>query len=154
MRLLLTSLLAVILAFAAPAAAQRDPAPPVSAEQGLAIRGYDPAAFFTEGRPIPGSPAYEHEWNGARWRFASAETRASFAADPAAFAPHFGGHCAWAVSQNYLAPGDPNHWKIVEGRLYLNANARAKSLWQADQAAAIERGHANWPMVLATADNR
>ena len=52
------------------------------------------------------------------------------------------------MSQHYLAPGDPNFWKIVGGRLYLNYNARAKELWEADQADAIKRGHANWPAVL------
>ena len=132
---------------AAPAAAA--PAPSVSADKaGLAIRGYDPVAFFTQGRPVPGSADHQLEWNGATWRFASAEARAAFLAEPGRYAPQFGGYCAWAVSQHYLAPGDPNYWKIVDGKLYLNANARAKELWEADQADAIARGHGNWPAVL------
>jgi hypothetical protein len=85
---------------------------------------------------------------GATWRFASAENLARFRSDPARYAPQFGGYCAWAVSQHYLAPGDPDYWRIVDGKLYLNANARAKELWEADQADAIARGHANWPAVL------
>ena len=68
--------------------------------------------------------------------------------------PRFGGYCAWAVSQNYLAPGDPNIWRVVDGRLYLNFNARARLLWEADLVNAIARGDANWPSVLETAGNR
>ena len=70
------------------------------------------------------------------------------------YALQFGGYCAWAVSQHYLAPGDPNYWKIVDGKLYLNANARAKELWEADQAEAIKRGHRNWPEVLSESARR
>lgn len=153
----LLALIALVLGLAAhvsPAFAAES-VPPVSATaEGVAIRGYDPTAFFTAGRPVEGSPAFTHRWNGAVWRFASAAARDLFAADPDAYAPAYGGYCAWAVSQNYIAPGDPLHWRIVGGALYLNANARAKQLWEADLDAAIARGHANWPSVLTTADNR
>lgn len=148
-------LLGLGLAFSAAPVLAAAPAAPVSAsEQGLAIRGYDPVAYFTAGRPVAGSADHEYRWNGATWRFASAESRARFAADPDAYAPRFGGYCAWAVSQNYLAPGDPQVWRIVDGRLYLNFNARAKMLWEADLEGAVARGSANWPGVLATAENR
>ncbi len=124
------------------------PAAPISADgAGIAIGGYDPTAYFTQGRPVVGKPAHSLRWNGASWRFASAEARAAFAAAPERYAPQFGGYCAWAVSQGYIAPGDGRQWKIVEGKLYLNFNARAKELWEADQAEAILRGHANWPGV-------
>ena len=145
---LLAILAAIATAFASiPAAAA--PAPAVSVNSaGLAAQGYDPVAFFTDGKPVKGSASHQLEWKGARWRFASAQSLAAFKSDPARYAPQFGGYCAWAVSQHYLAPGDPNFWKIVDGKLYLNANARAKQLWEADQAEAISRGHANWPTVL------
>ena len=149
----MTRFLAILAAIAAalvsaPAAAT-PAAPAVYANtDGLGAQGYDPVAFFTAGRPVKGSASHELEWSGARWRFASAQSLAAFKADPARYAPQFGGYCAWAVSQHYLAPGDPNFWKVVDGKLYLNANARAKELWEADQAAAIRRGHANWPTVL------
>lgn len=140
----IAALLAPLPALAAPAAA-----PAVNADKsGVAMRGYDPVAYFTHGRPVKGSAEHQHQWRGATWRFASAEARDAFAAAPERYAPQFGGYCAWAVSQHYLAPGDPNYWKIVDGKLYLNANARAKQLWEADQADAIARGHANWPAVL------
>ncbi|WP_037498387.1 YHS domain-containing (seleno)protein [Sphingomonas jaspsi] len=130
------------------------PAPEISAEADhLAARGYDVTAYFTDGKAVRGRAEFSTEYKGATWRFASADAKAKFLADPAAFAPQFGGYCSWAVSQNYVAPGDPEQWKIVGGKLYLNFNARAKELWEADQDAAIERGNANWPTVLSHHQN-
>jgi len=74
------------------------PAQAVYTEDGLAIRGHDPVAYFTEGRPVRGSAEHVAEWNGATWQFASAQNRDAFLADPEAYAPQFGGFCAWAVA--------------------------------------------------------
>ena len=146
---LLAILAAFAVAFFSVPAAAASPAPAVYVNSaGLGAQGYDPVAFFTEGRPVRGSESHQLEWSGAKWRFASAQSLAAFKANPARYAPQFGGYCAWAVSQHYLAPGDPNFWKIVDGKLYLNANARAIQLWEGDRAEAIARGHANWPTVL------
>ena len=146
----------VAAAIAASTPAFSKPAPEVSVETDqLAARGYDVTAYFLQGKPIRGSAAHQLQYKGATWRFASADGLARFKAAPAAFEPQFGGYCAWAVSQGYVAPGDPEQWKIVDGKLYLNFNARAKELWEADQADAIKRGHANWPGVLTkNQDNR
>jgi YHS domain-containing protein len=149
LRLMPLALIAAAVPSAAPAAGS--PAPEISVETDrLAAGGYDVTAYFLQGRPVPGNKAHQLQYKGATWQFASAENLAKFQADPAAFAPQFGGYCAWAVSQGYIAPGDPEQWKIVDGRLYLNFNARAKELWEADQAAAIARGNSNWPTVLTT----
>jgi YHS domain-containing protein len=119
-----------------------------SASDRLAAGGYDVTAYFTDGKPVRGSAKHELMLHGVTWRFASEDNKARFQVNPAAYAPQFGGYCAWAVSQGYLASGDPEQWKVVDGKLYLNFNARAKELWEADQADAIKRGHANWPTVL------
>lgn len=151
MRHFAVKLAALMLAAAVPAStpAFAKPAPEVNVEaDGLAARGYDVTAYFAQGKPVRGSAAHQLNYKGSTWRFASAANLARFKADPSAYAPQFGGYCAWAVSQGYIAPGDPEQWKIVDGKLYLNYNARAKELWEADQADAIERGHANWPAVL------
>lgn len=149
MKHLLVALAAALAALGASPALATGPAPAVRVDSsGLALQGYDPVAFFTERKPVKGSAEYRLTWNGATWQFASARSRDTFAGAPVRYAPQFGGYCAWAVSQHYLAPGDPNYWKIVDGRLYVNANARAKQLWEADQEQAIARGHANWPAVL------
>ena len=144
-------LAAIGLAAAVPASspAFAKPAPEVNVEaDGLAARGYDVTAYFTDSKAVRGSASHQLQYKGATWRFASAEAQARFQADPTAYAPQFGGYCSWAVSQGYVAPGDPEQWKIVDGKLYLNFNARAKELWEADQAEAIKRGRANWPGVL------
>jgi len=147
LRLALLALMAGLVPAASSAASSPAPEVSVEADQ-LAARGYDVTAYFLQGRPVRGSKAHQLQYKGATWLFGSADTRAKFKADPAAFEPQFGGYCARAVSQGYIAPGDPEQWKIVDGKLYLNFNARAKELWEADQVAAIKRGHANWPSVL------
>ena len=146
-KLALAALSIAAMSAAAPAAAKPAPEISVAADE-LAARGYDVTAYFLRGTPVRGSAAHQLHYRGATWRFQTANSLARFKADPAAFEPQFGGHCAWAVSQAYIAPGDPTQWKIVDGKLYLNFNARAKELWEADQADAIKRGHANWPGVL------
>lgn len=135
-------------------AAAAQPAPAVDADAaGLAARGYDVTAYFTAGRAIRGTGAHQLRHDGAMFRFASAAALERFKANPAAYAPTFGGYCAWAVSQGYIAPGDPQQWAIVDGRLYLNFNARAKASWDADRPAAIKRGTGNWPAVLTRNQN-
>ena len=152
LRLMSLALLTIPL----PAAAQvaNSPAPEISVEADhLAARGYDVTAYFLLGRPLRGSKAHQVQYKGATWQFASADALAKFKANPVAYEPQFGGYCAWAVSQGYIAPGDPEQWKIVDGKLYLNFNARAKELWEADQDDAIRRGQANWPKVLTNNQN-
>jgi len=127
-------------------------APPVRAAEpvfsdwrGRAIRGHDPVAYFTEGRPVRGSAEHVAEWNGATWQFASAQNRDAFLADPEAYAPQFGGFCAWAVAEGYTASIDPDAWRIVDGRLYLNYSRRIQRRWERDIPGNISRGEANWP---------
>ena len=117
----------------------------VFADNGLAIRGYDPVAYFTDGRPVPGKADLSSAWNGATWRFATAEHKAAFDAEPAKYAPQYGGYCAWAVSQGYTAPIDPNAWKVVDGKLYLNYSADVQKDWQKDVPGHIAKANGNWP---------
>ena len=116
--------------------------------EGTAVGGYDPVAYFEDGKPAKGSARFALTHEGATWRFASAANRDAFQAAPEKYAPRFGGYCAWAVSQGYTAKGDPRHWKIVDGRLYLNYSAGVQKQWAADIAGNIARGNANWPKVL------
>lgn len=111
----------------------------------LAVSGYDPVAYFSDGRPVEGSSKFESKYKGAVWRFASAEHKAAFDADPEKYAPQYGGYCAWAVSQGYTAKADPESWKIVGGKLYLNYNADAQKLWEENIPAHIAAGDENWP---------
>ncbi|WP_425503838.1 YHS domain-containing (seleno)protein [Actomonas aquatica] len=113
--------------------------------RGLAIKGYDPVAYFTEGKPVEGDSDFEFEWRDATWRFASAAHRDRFAKDPEAYAPQYGGYCAWAVSQNKLAPIDPEAWRIVDGKLYLNYSPKVQRDWEQDIPGFIELADGYWP---------
>lgn len=121
----------------------------VYANKGVAVDGSDVVAYFTQGKPVAGSPEFAHDWNGVTWHFASAENRDAFAADPAAYAPQYGGYCAWAVSQGYTASTRPDAWKIVNGKLYLNFNRRIQRRWERDIPGNITSADANWPDVLS-----
>lgn len=110
--------------------------------------GYDTVGYFTQGKPVKGSPHYTTEYQGATWRFANAENLAQFNANPEKFAPAYGGYCAWAVSQGYLAKGDSQHWSIRDGRLFLNYNQSVQTSWLANTNQLIREADANWPAVL------
>jgi YHS domain-containing protein len=113
-----------------------------------AVGGYDPVAYFTDGQPVAGKRDITFSWKGVTWRFASEKNRDLFKAKPEAYAPQYGGYCAWAVSQGYTAKGDPNHWKIVDGKLYLNYDGRVQKTWEKDVPGNIAAGDRNWPKVL------
>ena len=114
----------------------------------VAIMGYDPVAYFTEGRAVKGSPEFSHDWLGENWYFASAEHRDAFAADPIRYAPQYGGYCSYAVAHGYTADADPRAWKIVGGKLYLNYNEDVRRLWEQDIPGFIQKSETNWPRFL------
>jgi YHS domain-containing protein len=116
---------------------------------GMAIDGYDPVAYFTDGKPVEGSKAYSFDWNGATWRFASAAHRDLFAQAPEKYAPQYGGYCAWAVSQGYTADIEPEAWRIEGGRLFLNYSLDVQKKWAADIPGNIVKGDMNWPKLLS-----
>ena len=91
---------------------------------------------------------FTFKWRGALWRFVSAADRDAFAASPEKYAPQFGGYCAWAVSQGYTADIDPNAWKVVNGKLYLNYDKEVQKKWEANQAANISAAEVKWPALL------
>lgn len=114
----------------------------------VAVSGYDPVAYFTEGKPVEGRSDLELTWNGVTWRFSNAANLAAFKADPKTYAPQYGGYCAWAVSQGYTASTDPTAWRIVDNKLYLNYSHGVQKQWEQDIAGNIVKGDANWPGVL------
>ena len=135
----------VVLVFAGQALASKS----VFVDDGFAIRGYDPVAYFTEGKPVEGKAEFTAEYEGATWRFASAANRDKFTADPAAFAPQYGGFCAYAVSQGYTAKIEPDAWKIVDGKLYLNYDKRVQRIWEKDIPGYITDADKNWPQLAS-----
>ncbi len=143
MKTLLHSLLFLFAALSAAAVA------PVNTTLfGIAIKGYDPVAYFKAGQPTKGDSAFTHEWGGATWRFASAANRDAFKAAPEKYAPQYGGYCAWAVAQGDTAGIDPAAWKIVAGKLYLNYSPDVQKKWAGDEPGNIAKADTHWPKLL------
>lgn len=115
----------------------------------LAIKGYDTVAYFTKNQPFKGNSDFEYEWQGATWRFVSAENREKFISAPEKFAPQYGGYCAYAIAQDSTASIDPSQFSIVDGKLYLNYSKSVQQQWLEDQAAFISQADQNWPSILA-----
>ncbi|QYK43572.1 MAG: YHS domain protein [Paracoccaceae bacterium] len=136
------------LGAALPGAARASRAAVFARPDGVAIGGFDPVGYLTQGRPLRGKAEFSHDWMGATWRFATAAHRDRFAADPAANAPQFGGWCAWGVAEGYLASTDPEAFTVHQGQLYLNYSRGVRSRWERDIPGNIARGRANWPGVL------
>lgn len=115
--------------------------------RGVAIDGYDPVAYFTLGRPVKGSKDYTATHQGATYRFSSAEHRDAFTADPQAYLPAFGGYCAYGVALGKKFSIDPEAWKIVDGKLYLNKNKSIQKEWLKDVPGHISKADAQWPQI-------
>jgi hypothetical protein len=124
---------------------------------GVAIDGYDPVSYFADTGPLPGDAAFEANHDGAKFRFASAENRDVFVADPARFAPAYGGWCAWAIADGggALVEVDPESFLIQDGRLLLFYDgwlADTRGMWLAEETLALgEQADANWERLEATA---
>lgn len=132
---------AVSSALAAPASVNAD-------EKGVILHGYDPVAYFTDGKPVLGSPEFKADYNGGTYHFASAKHRDLFTADPAKYAPQFGGYCAIGTSFNKKVDGNPTLWKIVDNKLYVNINEKAHELWlTGDTNQYISNAHGNWAKI-------
>jgi len=112
----------------------------------VALSGYDAVSYFGDGAPVKGSEAFVVRYQGYDYHFASSANAAMFEADPAKYAPQYGGYCAWAIGANdALAPGDPQVYKIVDGKLYLNFSKAVAEKWNKDIPGFIAKGDTNYP---------
>lgn len=116
-------------------------------QDGVALRGYDPVAYFTDGKPTKGTSAHTYEYKGSTFQFATAANRRQFVRDPAKYAPQFGGFCAFGTANGYKVSTQPDAFAVVDGKLYLNHNLKVLELWQADVPGYITQAQANWPEV-------
>jgi hypothetical protein len=127
--------------------AQRDvakaEAPP--AGRRIALSGYDPVSYFTEGQPAKGTDAFWFAFDDATYLFRSAEHRAMFAADPERYAPQYAGFCAAGVSKGYKTEPDPEAWVIANGKLYVLQLKERVADFKRDTAAFVDKASANWP---------
>ncbi|NKB65764.1 MAG: YHS domain protein [Candidatus Latescibacteria bacterium] len=114
----------------------------------VAIHGYDTVAYFTQSKPVPGTPQYSFKWQQATWFFATPEHRDQFKKEPQKYAPQYGGYCAYAISNNSTAKIDPQAWTIVADKLYLNYNAKIQQRWLQNRDGRIAQADKNWPGLL------
>ena len=122
------------------------PPPPLAAEKApLAIKGYDPVAYFTIGSPARGLPELEYEWDEQRYRFSRAEHRDLFMADPARYAPQFANVCAMALTRGAVEEANPEYWLVSDGKLYLFGKPIGPELFQRDLAENIAKANRNRP---------
>ena len=121
---------------------------------GLALRGYDPVAYVETERPTPGDPAHAFTYQGSKFLFASAANRAKFAAAPDKYAPQFGGFCALGTANGYKVATEPDAFKVVGGKLYLNYNRKVLDIWSKDTTGYIAKANENWPTVSKTQEKQ
>lgn len=136
--LTLAGLAAAVLGFGALARAD---------DQGIALKGYDPVAYFTEQRPMVGNPEFQLNWDGATYRFASSKHLALFKADPDRYLPQYNNWCAASVAKGVKVRGEPEHWLVVDGRLYLFGGAPGPGLMKHDPMAMKSMADKNWQNV-------
>lgn len=109
-----------------------------------AVSGYDVIAFFKQQKPVEGSSKYTLEYQGADWYFSTQSNLEKFKANPIKYAPQYGGYCAWAMSNNKTAPGNPPYWTIYNDKLYLNYDQSVLDTWHADKDGFIKKADAYW----------
>lgn len=117
-------------------------------EKGVALDGQDVVAYFTQSKLVMGVSQFKHNWGGTTWMFASAANRDMFANNPEKYAPQYGGYCAQATSEGNLVVTQPDAWKIVNGKLYLNYDKTVQAQWMGDIPGHIALANKNWPAIL------
>jgi hypothetical protein len=111
---------------------------------GVAIKGYDPVAYFIENAAIAGKKDFSYTWQGTEWRFKDQANLDAFKAAPEKYAPQFGGYCAYGASENHKSPTEPSAFTVIDGKLYLNYNMKVKELWIQDTKGHIKKAEDNW----------
>src|SRR5450432_2323103 len=115
---------------------------------GVAIKGYDPVAYFTDNRAVKGSEEYSYDWLGTPWNFASSDHREMFKRDPIKYAPQYGGYCASEVVAGSVTTDiDPEAFKIIDGKLYLIYDKADADEFAASTDENVTKADANWPII-------
>lgn len=117
----------------------------INNKDGVAIKGYDPVAYFTLQKAVKGSDTLTFDWSGSTWKFSSRAHLDSFRLNPEKYAPQYGGYCAYGCSENHLAPTDPEAWTIIDEKLYLNYSLKTRVVWLKDTPNRIKNADQFWP---------
>ena len=126
------------------------PVPALAQERPLVLKGYDPVAYFTDGKPVEGAAAYEVVFDGQRYRFASAQHRDLFKANPDKYAPQFSGLCAMNLSRGVKRESDPHNWVISNDNLYVFASEAGQQGFTKDPATVTAKANTNWKSIKAS----
>ena len=117
----------------------------INTSEGVALKGYDPVAFFNSGEPTAGSSEFSQDWGGVTWQFSSSENRDLFAESPEDFAPQFGGYCSFAVSKGFTADISTDAWHIEDAKLFVFADQNVRDDWVDELSeGSLERSLENW----------
>ncbi len=108
------------------------------------LSGYDPVAYFTDGKPMKGSGYHVAEFDGVTYAFSSKEHKEMFSASPEKYLPMYGGYCAYGVAVGKKFVTDPEVWKVVDGKLYLNLDDGIQGKWNKDIPGYIKTADENW----------
>lgn len=120
---------------------------------GFVIRGYDPVAYFTDGRPVPGRSDLSVEYKGGKYLFSTAANLDVFKANPEKYAAQYGGYCAYGVAMGKKFDIDPSSWRIVDGKLYFNLNPVILEQWSADTKGYLRKSEETWPRIREKASS-
>jgi YHS domain-containing protein len=110
----------------------------------IAIKGYDPVAYFKDGKPVQGKESFSFKWHDLTWHFKNKEDKDLFVKNPEKYAPQYDGYCSWAMTSGEKAPTNPEVWKIVNGKLYLNCSRASFARWSEDIPGNIKKADKNW----------
>lgn len=117
-------------------------------KKGVALEGYDPVSYFTDGKPVKGDKKIEATFNGALYHFISQEHRAVFEKAPTKYAPAYGGFCGYAASVGKVRPANPRIWSIVDGQLIVQHTKGADELWKQDVVGNKAKADRYWPLLI------
>jgi YHS domain-containing protein len=112
------------------------------------LNGYDVLSYYTNQRPLKGSPEYQIEYQGTKWYFVNKINMNKFKRNPEMYIPEFGGYSVWAIAHGKLIGGDPEIWKLVEGGLYLFCSERTRTKWMQERELINRLARDNWPAIL------
>src|SRR5260370_5854411 len=138
-------LILAILALSAAASAAA-----INQTEGVALKGYDPVAYFTQNKAGQGSDQFTTQYQGATYKFESAANRDAFVANPTKYAPQYGGYCAWGVAHGAKADVEPDSFTVVDGKVYMNYNKTVRFLWKRDIPGNVTKADQNWAHLSKT----
>lgn len=135
-------LIALLLAFTSQTALAEN-----TEQATVAVSGYDVVSYHSEQGPLRGNGYFVTKHDGGTYLFANKQNKERFDSNPEKYVPAYGGYCAYGVSVDKKFYSDPQVWRIVDGKLYLNLDVKIQKTWLKDVPGSIKKADANWPRI-------